>query len=212
MDVRAPIFYYDLGSPECYLAAERVSFVLGMAPEWEPVRGRWDAGPESDAAAPRHEPLAQRPALLEDGALPDLGPAPDRGEVERLARERGVQTIRWPRHWPPDSGAAMRAATYAKSIGRGAAFSLAAFRQAFAAGRDLGNVETVLIAAAACEMHPAAVRGAIERRSVARALEEATARAVASGVRRLPAVRVGELILCTDQRLDEARAALLAQR
>ncbi len=37
------------------------------------------------------------------------------------------------------------------------AFSLAAFRQAFAGGRDLEQEGTVLIAAAACEMHPAAV-------------------------------------------------------
>ena len=48
----------------------------------------------------------------------------------------------------------MLAATYAKHIGRAVAFSLAAFRQAFAGGRDLGDEGTVLIAAAACEMHP----------------------------------------------------------
>ena len=51
----------------------------------------------------------------------------------------------------------MLAATYAKWIGRGVAFSLAAFRQAFAAGRDLSERDNVLIAAAACEMHPTAV-------------------------------------------------------
>ena len=48
----------------------------------------------------------------------------------------------------------MLAATYAKQFGRAVAFSLAAFRQAFAGGRDLGDEITVLIAAAACEMHP----------------------------------------------------------
>ena len=51
----------------------------------------------------------------------------------------------------------MLAATYAKQIGRAVAFSLAAFRQAYAAGRDLGDPDTVMLAAAACEMHPAAV-------------------------------------------------------
>ena len=49
---------------------------------------------------------------------------------------------------------ALLAATYAKWIGRGVAFSLAALRQAFAAGRDLSVRDNVLIAAAACEMHP----------------------------------------------------------
>ena len=48
----------------------------------------------------------------------------------------------------------MRAATYAKQIGRAVAFALAAFRQAYAGGRDLVEPDNVLIAAAACEMHP----------------------------------------------------------
>ncbi len=69
-----------------------------------------------------------------------------------------LQPLRWPERWPPDTRTAMLAATYAKQIGRAVAFSLAAFRQAFAGGRDLGDTDTVLIAAAACEMHP--TRGA----------------------------------------------------
>ena len=44
-----------------------------------------------------------------------------------------------------------------QAAGRVVAYSLAAFRQAFAAGRDLGERDTVLLAAAAAEMHPAAV-------------------------------------------------------
>ncbi len=51
----------------------------------------------------------------------------------------------------------MLAATYAKRIGRAVAFSLAAFRQAFAGGRDLADQDTILIAGAACEMHPTAL-------------------------------------------------------
>ena len=60
----------------------------------------------------------------------------------------------------------MLAATYAKHIGRAVAFSLARFRQEFAGGRDLGDDSTVLIAAAACEMHPTAVLKGIGLRSV----------------------------------------------
>jgi 2-hydroxychromene-2-carboxylate isomerase len=105
----------------------------------------------------------------------------------------------------------MRAAAYAKSIGRATAFSLAAFRQTFAAGRDLSDLNTILIAAAACEMHPAAVIRAVGLRSVARALEEATERAVASGVHRLPALRVDGLVFEGDSGLDEASTALVAR-
>ena len=32
-----PVFYYDLASPEAYLAAERVNAVLPMVPEWQPI-------------------------------------------------------------------------------------------------------------------------------------------------------------------------------
>ena len=49
---------------------------------------------------------------------------------------------------------AMRVATFAKQTGRTVSFALAAFRQAFAAGRDLSDPDNVLIAAAACELHP----------------------------------------------------------
>src|SRR4051794_41834706 len=81
----------------------------------------------------------------------------------------------------------MLAATYAKRIGRGVAFSLAAFRQTFAAGRDLGEEETVLIAGAACEMHPSALLKGIELRATAEALSQATEQARSRGGRELPA-------------------------
>jgi 2-hydroxychromene-2-carboxylate isomerase len=154
------VFYYDLGSPECYLMAERI--VAGALPtvlEWEPVH------------------LNAPPTEL------------DREVIERLAAEQGLQALRWPARWPPDTRCAMLAATYAKRIGRTVAFSLAAFRQAFAGGRDLGDRDTLLIAGAACEMHPAALLKALELRSVADALGQANARAAAAGVETLPAIR-----------------------
>ena len=87
----------------------------------------------------------------------------------------------------------MLVATYARGIGKVAAFSLAAFRQAYAGGRDLADTETVLIAAAACEMHPRAVLKALEQRSVRAALDRATAEA--GDVRTLPALRIGDRLL-----------------
>ena len=116
------------------------------------------------------------------------GSAPDRVQVEGRAAELGLQPLRWPQPWPPDTRAAMLAATYAKRIGRVVAFSLAAFRQAFAGGRDLGDTDTLLIAAAACEMHPAAVLKALEQRSIAEALDRATAQARAAGIATVPAI------------------------
>jgi 2-hydroxychromene-2-carboxylate isomerase len=102
----------------------------------------------------------------------------------------------------------MLAATYAKRIGRAVAFSLAAFRQAFAGGRDLADPDTILIAGAACEMHPAALLKGIEMRSVAVALGEATDRARRAGAAPLPAIQVRDQIFSGPSALDDAREAL----
>ena len=113
-----------------------------------------------------------------------------RGEIARRARELGLQPLRWPDPFPFDSALAMRVATYAKSIGRVVPFAQAAFRQAFAGGRSLQEVDHVLIAAAACEMHPTAVLRGGELRSVDHQLSESTARAARAGILDVPAVIV----------------------
>src|SRR5579859_5236080 len=136
---------------------------LPVVPEWEPVRASAIGQPHS---------------------------APDRALIERLARELGPQPLRWPAHLPPDTDQAMLAATYAKRIGRAVAFSLAAFRQAFAGGRDLGEESTVLLAGAASEMHPSALLKGIALRSVTEGLAGAGARARAAGVAALPAIEL----------------------
>ena len=132
-----PVFYYDLGSPQCYLVAETIMAGLPVVPEWEPVLGR----------------NFDRPTV-------------NREDIELQATVLNLQPIRWPTAWPGDTERAMLAATYAKRIGRAVAFSLAAFRQTFAGGRDLTDENTILIAGAACEMHPTALRKGIELASV----------------------------------------------
>src|SRR5947209_10976470 len=131
----------------------------------------------------------------------------DRAGIERLAAAIELQPVRWPRDWPPQTQTAVLAATYAKRVGRAVAFSLAAFRQAFAGGRDLGAQDTVLIAAAACEMHPTAVLKGIGLRSVHEALAQAGDRAAAAGVKGLPAIQVGERVF---EGIDAAQAAASA--
>jgi 2-hydroxychromene-2-carboxylate isomerase len=190
----AATFYYDLGSPYSYLSAERISRLFTDAelaqPEWVPVLlgglfARFDRGSWS-----------QTPAR-EEGMR----------EVERRAVAYGLQPIRWPDPWPGNGLYAMRVATYAKSIGRTVSFSLAAFRQAFAAGRDLSEPDNVAIAAAACELHPNAIAKAAASESVKRKLKEATASAGDRGVSGVPTVVVGDEVFWGDDRLEEAVAA-----
>jgi 2-hydroxychromene-2-carboxylate isomerase len=178
-----PVFYYDLGSPQCYLVAETIMTALPVLPEWEPVLGG-----DFD-----HQPF-------------------DRADIERQAAAKELQPIRWPTKWPPDTEQAMLAATYAKRIGRAVAFSLAAFRQTFAGGRDLGEENTVLIAGAACEMHPTALRKGIDLASTRTALQQATRRARNSGATTLPAIQVGDRVYAGPNPIHEAAVAIRAVR
>ena len=101
----------------------------------------------------------------------------------------------------------MRAATFAKQTGRTVSFALAAFRQAFAAGRDLTEADNVLIAAAACELHPRAVEKAAATDGVKKALRETTDEAAELGVFGVPSLVVAGEVYWGDDRVEEAVAA-----
>jgi 2-hydroxychromene-2-carboxylate isomerase len=179
------------------LAAERVHAVFSEAgaeaPEWQPVLlgglfGRFDRDSWAN------------------------GPGRDDGlhEVERRASAYGLPPIRWPDPFPGNTLYAMRVATFAKDIGRTVSFSLAAFRQAFAAGRDLTDPQNVMLAAAAAEMHPRAIETAVGRDAIKERLREATDRAGDLGVKGVPAVVVGSEVFWGDDRLEEAADAAAA--
>lgn len=184
-------FYFDLGSPYAYLSAERISGLFTEAgqeqPEWRPIllgglfqrfgRDSWANGP---------------------------GRAAGIAEVERRASAYGLPPIAWPDPWPGNTLTAMRVATFAKQTGRTVSFSLAAFRQAFAAGRDLTDPDNVMIAGAACELHPRALLKAVQTEIVKSALREATDEAAALGVEGVPAVVVGKRVFWGDDRLEQA--------
>ncbi len=153
-------FVFDCTDPDCYLAGERVLRALPELAEWVPVNGR----------------------------VLGLRPVADRMRIAARVAELGLLELRWPAGWPPDPAPAALAATFAKAGGRTVAFAQALMRQGFAAGRDLGGLETVLIAAAAAEMHPKAVTRGMELRATRTALTGAHELARAAAVRALPAI------------------------
>jgi 2-hydroxychromene-2-carboxylate isomerase len=182
-------FYFDLASPLAYLAAERILHVLPGPVEWQPVLARdLPAGETFEAFRCREEADVFRV------------------DVARRARELGLQPLRWPTEFPFDSTLAMRAATYAKSIGRAVPFAQAAFRQAFAGGRSLGEVDNVLIAAAACEMHPTAMLKGAGLASVRVQLDATTTAAAQAGVSDVPAVRIGTRVFVGEDSIERAVA------
>ena len=187
-------FYYDLGSPYAYLAAERIHGVFEEAgappPVWKPVLlgglfARFDRGSWARTDA-RDEGMR---------------------EVERRAQAYGLPPIRWPDGWPADYLFAMRVATFATEIGRGVSLPLAAFRQHFAAGRDLSDPDNVLIAAASAELHPRALTTAVQRDSIKLRLRETTDEAADLGVFGVPSVVVGDEVFWGDDRLEDAADA-----
>jgi 2-hydroxychromene-2-carboxylate isomerase len=133
-------------------------------------------------------------------------------EVERRATAYAIMPIRWPDGWPNNTLNAMRVAVWAQQIGRTVAFSQASFRQAFAGGKDLSDMDYVLMAAAACELHPNAVLKAIETQSVKDRLREVTQEAYERGVRGVPTIAVGDELFWGDDRLEDAAAALARHR
>lgn len=192
-------FYYDLGSPYAYLAAERIHGVFDEAgaepPVWKPVLlgglfARYDRGSWAETDA------------REEGMR----------EVERRAAAYGLPPIHWPDGWPSNYLFAMRVATFATEIGRGVSLPLAAFRQHFAAGRDLSEPDNVLIAAASAELHPRALTTAVGRDSIKARLRRTTDEAADLGVYGVPSVVVGADVFWGDDRLQEAadQAAIVA--
>jgi 2-hydroxychromene-2-carboxylate isomerase len=188
-------FYFDLRSPEAYLAAERALAVLPAPCEWQPILA---------SMLPHAETFEVYRCESEVQAM--------RESVERRAAALELQPLLWPQPFPYDSDFAMLVATFAKRIGKTVAFALAAFRQAFAGGHALSERDHVLIAAAACEMHPRAILKATQARGLRVELERASASALALGVSDVPAVRVGERVLVGERALEQAGALLESAR
>lgn len=186
-------FYYDFNSPYSYLAAERISGLFA----------------EAEVEQPEWQPISFGHVLKETGRRPwsfEADKSVDFAEIQRRAEERGLPEVRYPKNWPIENYSLnpVRAAIYAKESGRVVSFSLACFRQVFAAGRDMSEIDNVLVAAAACELHPKAVLKGIETRSVKERLRAATDEALALGISGVPTVAVGEQLFWGDDRLEEA--------
>jgi 2-hydroxychromene-2-carboxylate isomerase len=93
-DGDGPAFYFDLFSPEAYLAAERVIATLPLSAEWIPVRA-----PALGAAADTLEGWrceTDREAFLE--------------RIARTAERRGLQPLQWPQPFTVDTQVAIRVA------------------------------------------------------------------------------------------------------
>lgn len=186
-------FYFDLGSPYAYLAAERIEEALGADVRWQPISlgGLFK--------------LADRSSWALSGERPRMEGI---AEVERRAHERSLPPVRWPQPWPGHYLTAMRAATFAENAGAGREFALCAFRHAFQRGRDLSVARNVLDAVRESGLDATEVERAVADPAIKLALREATDAAYRQGVFGVPTVAVEDQLFWGDDRLEEAALAL----
>ena len=188
-------FYFDLGSPFAYLAAERLHTLLPEPVSWQPVllgglfrltgRSSWALG---------------------DYRRRQTGMA----DIERRALGYGLPPMRWPDPWPADYLTAMRATTYAFSVGQGREFAMQAYRDAFQRGSELSTATNVLESAARAGLDPDAVRAATSDPQIKQTLRDATDAAYDRGVFGVPTVAIGDELFWGDDRLEDAAAHLHA--
>jgi 2-hydroxychromene-2-carboxylate isomerase len=186
-------FYFDLGSPYAYLAAERLETVLSGPVRWQPVllgglfrltgRSSWALG---------------------DYRRRQAGMA----EIERRTRDYGLAPMRWPDPWPADYLLAMRATAFAFAAGRGREFALQAFRNAFREGVQLQVEARVLDAGAQAGIDRRELRDATRDPQIKQALRGATDAAYECGVIGVPTIAVDEQLFWGDDRLEDAAAHL----
>jgi len=189
----AVTFYFDVGSPYAYLAAERLHDHLPEPVEWQPVLlgGLFKLTGRSSWA-------------LGDYRRREAGMA----EIERRTRGYGLPPMRWPDPWPTDYLTAMRAAIFAFQAGRGREFTLQAFRNAFQRGAELSIPANVLAAAAEAGLDRAEVQEAIRDPAIKQALRDVTDAAYAAGVFGVPTIAIGSELFWGDDRVADAAAHL----
>jgi 2-hydroxychromene-2-carboxylate isomerase len=186
-------FYFDLGSPYAYLTAERLASVLPEHVRWQPLSlgGLFKANGRSSWALGGRD---SRQAGMT--------------EVERRGRDYGLPPIQWPDPWPGNYLMAMRAATFACTVGRGRELALEAFRDAFARGWDLSIPEHVLDAAERIGLDRREVEAATQEPDIKEALRAATDAAHELGVIGVPTIAVDRELFWGDDRLEDAAARL----
>ena len=182
-------FYFDVGSPYAYLAAERLRALLPEPVHWQPVllgglfrltgRSSWALG---------------------DYRRRQAGMA----EIERRTRSYSLPPMRWPDPWPGDYLQAMRACTFAFEVGQGREFAMQAFRNAFQRGADLAIPGRVLEAATQAGLERGEVARAMQDPRIKATLREATDAAYERGVFGVPTLAIGEELFWGDDRLAAA--------
>jgi 2-hydroxychromene-2-carboxylate isomerase len=181
-----PVFYFGAMSPYSWFAAERIE---GLLPE-----ARW-RGVLAGAVFKANDRTSWGLTDRREAGIADC---------EQRAAQHGLGPIVWPDPWPTSDLLVARAMTFADSLGRLKPYALAAMRLCFLEGRDLGEPEVVLQAAARSGLNPRELEQAIAGQAVKDALRDLTAEAIDAGVFGVPSIVIGEELYWGDDSLERA--------
>jgi 2-hydroxychromene-2-carboxylate isomerase len=177
-------FFFDLGSPYTYLAAERADRGFALL-DWQPVR------------------CAASPGSFGDDA---------RERIAARADDLGLPLV-WVPGQPLHVPRAMRVAGLAAERGVAGEFVLAATRLMFAGSFDIEDPQILAVAGHAAGIETADVLRAAEDPSREAAMHCGADVLRSAGATHLPAIRVGGTLFCGEERLsDAATAARVASR
>jgi 2-hydroxychromene-2-carboxylate isomerase len=183
--------YFDLGSPYAHLAVGRAERVLGRPPVLRPVLlgaifaargfGSWSQS-------------AQREGRI--------------AELEARAERYGLPPFVWPAGWPPNGLAAMRACVWAEAQGALELFVPAVFEHEFGRGEDISGVPALAAIATEIGLPGEELEAAVGSDPVKARLRELTEEAWERGVRGIPTVAAGNVLLYGDDQLEQVTLLL----
>lgn len=188
-------FFFDYASPYSYLACQQVEAVA-----------------QRTGAELRWRPFLLGAVFKATGNVPPVSTANKAAwllrDVQDWASYLGLPPFRMPENFPINSLKANRLGLVAAEHGRIAPFSHAAFRAAFAEGRDLADPQVLAELARAAEVDPAQALAKAETQEIKDALRRNTDEALARGAFGAPTFFVGDELFFGNDRLMFVERAL----
>jgi len=182
-------FWFDIHSPWCWLAAERIGLLAekhGAELAWRPLHL-----PNLIETIDGRRPLEENKAFL----------AWYFEDLRDHARLQGL-TIRYHPHYPLRNSRALRASLHAIDEGRGEAFVRRLFRAYWSEEADITDLDLLGKLGGECGLDPQTVAAAAQSRELKARLGANTAEAIARGVFGVPTIDTGKKLYFGNDRLD----------
>jgi 2-hydroxychromene-2-carboxylate isomerase len=188
-------FFFDYASPYSYLASQQVEAVA-----------------ERNGAELRWRPFLLGAVFKATGNTPPISTANKASwllrDVQEWTSYLGLPPFRVPENFPINSLKANRLGLVAAERGRIVPFTHAAFRAAFAEGKDLADPQVLAGLARVAELDPEQALAKAETQEIKDALRRNTDEALARGAFGAPTFFVGEELFFGNDRLMFVERAL----